>query len=69
MIATIPYMYFSIGAQVVIYLDKFEKIFKVLLIVHCHPGLVISPNTIVFHFSIIPRIMIKEKKEHRYEHK
>ena len=44
----------------VFYLHEFEQVFKVLFIIHRHPSPVISPNTIVFHFSVIPKQDLKE---------
>ena len=41
------------------YLNKFEQVFKVLFIIHRHPGPVVSPNTIVLHFSVIPKNNLK----------
>ena len=35
------------------YLNQFEEVFKVLLIIHCDPIPVISPNTIVLHLVFI----------------
>jgi len=35
------------------YLNQFDKVFKVFLLIHCDPVPVISPNTVVHHTILI----------------
>ena len=45
------------------YLNKFDEVFKVLLIVNCHPIVVIPPHSIVLNLASIAKCMKGSKDQ------
>ena len=45
------------------YLNKFDEVFKVLLIVNCHPIVVIPPHPIVLNLASIAKCMKGSKDQ------